>query len=183
MRIQLIFLLLILSICGYAQEMSKEDSIRIAEFKRKEYLIRGKSVYDFKLIDTDGHEVDLKSFEGKNLYIDFWFTGCRPCMDEFPKSKILEARAEDENITFITISYDPSMATWKKTLEELELSGNHFWIGDKEKQKSFSKDYNISFFPKYWWVNTKGEIIHPSLARPSYFLENYDKFLTLLKEE
>ena len=180
MQCKLLFLFVLISLQSFAQETSQEDSPIIAKQKRENALVKRKSVYNFTLFDIEGNEVNLKSFQGKYLYIDFWHAKCRGCILQFPKTNELPAKVKEENIVFISISFDQSLEQWKESLERFEVAGEHLWIGDKEKQAQFIKEYYASFFPKHWWVNPDGNIVHPSTGPPSYFVEHQEDFLGLM---
>jgi len=41
--------------------------------------------YGWKLINSDGEQVTLGSYEGKPVFLNFWATWCPPCVAELPE--------------------------------------------------------------------------------------------------
>lgn len=110
----------------------------------------------------------LKTNPGKVLYIDIWATWCGPCRDEFPHSKKLFTEIDPEKIQMIYFCTRSNKEEWKKTIEELELPGQHYLIGD-ETFKQFESDYGIvmSGIPHYMIVGKDGKIKYNDAPRPS----------------
>lgn len=65
----------------------------------------GKAPLDFTLKDMNGVDVELDSFEGKVLIINFWATWCLPCKAEIPDLVALQAKYKDD-LVVLGISVD-----------------------------------------------------------------------------
>lgn len=64
----------------------------------------GESVYQssLSLEDTDGNVVDLSTFGGKPLFINFWQSWCVPCLAEFESLSDLQNQMPNVEFIFIT---------------------------------------------------------------------------------
>jgi len=131
----------------------------------------GKDISDLQLINLKGETIAMKSFKGKYLYVDFWFTGCKPCIAEFPSARELEDKLQNKDIIFVNISFDPSQDKWKESVKKFEIVGENLWVGSIEKREVWTTEYNMTFFPRYWIVNPDGIILHPDAEHPSKYLE------------
>jgi len=131
----------------------------------------GKDISEVVLIDLDGKEISFSFFNGSYLYVDFWFSACKPCIAEIPASKELEEMMENENIVFVNVSFDISEDKWKKTIDKYKISGENLWVNPIENMEYFNKEYNMSSFPKYWIVSPEGLILHPDAGRPSDYIK------------
>lgn len=60
---------------------------------------------DFTIKDLDGKQVELASFKGKVLLLNFWATWCGPCKAEIPGFVELQAKYRDQ-LTVIGYSVD-----------------------------------------------------------------------------
>ena len=63
-------------------------------------LIQSNSIY----VDLDNNEVDLSSFRGKKILINYWATWCGPCIQEMPSLLKAQELLKDENYIFLLVS-------------------------------------------------------------------------------
>jgi thiol-disulfide isomerase/thioredoxin len=115
--------------------------------------------------DTKGNQVALNSLVGKVVYLDLWASWCMPCIQEFPKSKILqETYAANPDVVFVYLSLDEEEDAWKKALKKHKLDGyNLFLPGFKQALPQY---FSVNSIPRYILIGKKGEIIHASAPRP-----------------
>ena len=63
---------------------------------------------DFSLPDLSGNRLNLSSYRGKIVVLDFWATWCDPCQDEIPYLVELQSKYGGEGLEIIGISMDDS---------------------------------------------------------------------------
>jgi len=61
---------------------------------------------DFSLPDLTGHTLDLSSYRGKVVLLDFWATWCDPCRDEIPHFVALQNKYGGQGLQIIGVSMD-----------------------------------------------------------------------------
>ena len=61
---------------------------------------------NFSLLDVTGQRVELSSYRGKVVLLDFWATWCDPCRDEIPHFVELQNRYRDQGLQIIGVSMD-----------------------------------------------------------------------------
>jgi thiol-disulfide isomerase/thioredoxin len=61
---------------------------------------------DFSRPDLKGQKLDLSSYRGKVLLLDFWATWCAPCRDEIPHFVELQSKYADQGLQIIGVSMD-----------------------------------------------------------------------------
>lgn len=68
----------------------------------------------------DGRTVDLKSYRGKIVLLDFWATWCAPCLVEMPTFARWEKEYGPQRLTVIGVSMDDDAATARKAVDKLK---------------------------------------------------------------
>ena len=67
----------------------------------------GHPLYPFAANEfTSGKRVSLDQYKGKYVYVDFWETGCQPCVEDMPALKQLYQRIDKKRIDFVGIVND-----------------------------------------------------------------------------
>jgi thiol-disulfide isomerase/thioredoxin len=78
---------------------------------------------DTKYVSLEGEPIELSSYVGKKVFVNYWATWCAPCIREIPSLTRASAELEDENYVFLLAS-DESLETIKDFLADREFSGN-----------------------------------------------------------
>lgn len=74
-------------------ETAKQQS-KIDAFRRS---LLNKSISEFELTDVNNKKWSSKELKGKVLVINFWFTACKPCIQEMPRlNKLVEENKKNE---------------------------------------------------------------------------------------
>jgi peroxiredoxin len=58
----------------------------------------------FILEDLRGHMVSLKDFQGKVIFLNFWFSRCSPCRDEMPAMELLWQIFQDDDFVILAVN-------------------------------------------------------------------------------
>ena len=64
------------------------------------------TLFQAKLPDPAGTELDLSKFRGKTLVVNFWAPWCGPCVEEMPELTALHGEYAPRNVEFIGIGID-----------------------------------------------------------------------------
>ena len=75
----------------------------------------------FSRRDLSGHEVDLKSYRGKVVLLNFWATWCAPCQVELPKFADWQQKYGAQGLQVLAISMDDKAAQPRRTVRRLHL--------------------------------------------------------------
>jgi thiol-disulfide isomerase/thioredoxin len=73
--------------------------------KRVSYQI-GKPISPFTFTDINGNILSSESLRGKIIVLNFWGTGCAPCIAEMPELNNLVEKMKDKEIVFIAPVFD-----------------------------------------------------------------------------
>jgi len=88
------------------------------------------------LKDLQGQTVQLASFQGKPLVINFWATWCGPCRMEIPMINDLHRKYSKENLVILGVSTDEDGAEAVKTfMKEVPIVYPVYLGGDGVTEK------------------------------------------------
>ena len=81
----------------------------------------GAAAIDFKLKSLDGKSVDLETFRGKPLVINFFASWCDPCREEMPLLNQLASGSNKDGYTILGIAVEDTRAAVTQYVEEAKL--------------------------------------------------------------
>jgi len=142
---------------GDTSQESKPEKEKIYDYLDKElpYQI---------LYTIDNNEINLKNLIGKPTVLNFWFTTCKPCIDEMPiLNKIMKNYSDKVN--FISITYE------KKEDVKLFLKNHQFDYLTIVGADKFIDQLGIQAFPKNIFIDKNGVVRKIEDGIP-YILEN-----------
>jgi thiol-disulfide isomerase/thioredoxin len=105
-------------------DAEKVDSLLEGIGGREEgpHPLLGQPAPAFETTDLDGHPFDLKKHLGKNvILLDFWATGCGPCVEALPKVDAAAKKFADKGLIFRAVNCGEDAATIKEFLESNKL--------------------------------------------------------------
>lgn len=57
-----------------------------------------------ELVELSGQEVNVKDFKDKIVFVNFWATWCKPCVQEMPSIENAQAKLKDKPVVFLLAS-------------------------------------------------------------------------------
>ena len=109
---------------------------------------------DADFYDLQGNLHHISDFKGKYILLDFWSSGCGPCIASFPELKEVYERYADR-LSIISISTDTDRR-WRKASEQHKITWNN-WNEGKGTGGLYSY-FPIVGIPHYVLVNPQGII-------------------------
>jgi thiol-disulfide isomerase/thioredoxin len=113
----------------------------------------------------------------KVIYVDFWHTGCKPCLIEFNHLPQLKSHFKaDQGIAFLYLGKDRSVPgekyRWKKMVLSKNITGYHYFISDAQFDSFWEEtvqDTSINkAFPHHLVINQKGKVVHHNAPGPQH---------------
>ncbi len=175
------YLFTVLWICSllscHSQIMSKDESAKV--YAKIQQVAESKFI-DFNeayLIDSENNKVSFERYKGKWLIIDFWSTGCAPCIKDFPHLTAFYEKNK-QHINVIAVSVDNKFERYKKGAKRYKIGVPHFFGGYTYMNPIFNLNIKTSkmendtykfmtITPQYVLINPNGKIINKHFPKPS----------------
>lgn len=102
-----------------ALDILKDPGCRETVTQIRNTFKKGSPVMDFAFIDRDNNTVQLSSFKGKVVLLDFWFTGCTGCVSVAKTLPAVEAAFHDQDdVVFLSVSIDEDKKKWLQSIAD-----------------------------------------------------------------
>jgi thiol-disulfide isomerase/thioredoxin len=122
------------------------------------------------LIDENGETLKMSDFlakqKGALVFIDFWASWCKPCIDQHPYTQQLQASLKDKPIKFVFLSLDEDFVNWTSAIKEYLLRENSFLLQNAFKS-NLAQRLSMEAIPRYLLIGKDGTIINENAPRPS----------------
>jgi peroxiredoxin/outer membrane lipoprotein-sorting protein len=115
--------------------------------------LAGKDAIAFSLKDLDGNQVDLQSLKGKVVLLDFWTSGCSPCVAELPHIEKLHRDFKDKGL--VTLGIDSEEAQVARAF--LKKKGYTF-TSLVDEGNEVSRKYGVYGIPQVLIIGREGKI-------------------------
>ena len=121
-------------------------------------LKKGLPAPAFTLADEKGQMVNIDTFRGKVIYIDFWYASCVPCHALFNKLKpVKESYRDHPEVVFLNVSIDPE-ELWKTALKKFKIEGRHVFTQNQGSEHAIIKDYKVGQYPTTFLIDKEGRV-------------------------
>jgi thiol-disulfide isomerase/thioredoxin len=125
-------------------------------FVRTKMLENGKTAPPFSYPDNEGGYVDLASYRGKYVLIDFWASWCGPCRQAIPKVKSLYEQYREKGFDVLSVSIDQDKKAWAKAMDEEKMPWKQTLTPDIKQTET---DYMFSGIPTLYLLDKEGKIV------------------------
>ena len=137
------FLLIVLILLSSCNEASEEKKVLVPQEKE--------AIAKVMLTDLGDQSMDLKQFEGKTIFLNFWATWCKPCIHEMPSIKKVQDSLSKSGVIFLLASDESS-----DEIREFEKNYNYNFNYAKVVNL---EELNIQGLPTTYIFNHAGELV------------------------
>ena len=136
--------------------------------RRYEATDLGQQAPAFSTIGHNGEIIDLASFKGKTVILEFWASWCVPCLESISHLKTLYYNYQNNGLVVIGISIDSDINKWVTGIKkhQLDMWPQALAIVDKESAKKgfiseaeIASQYPTNPIPRMLVIDQKGKII------------------------
>lgn len=115
-----------------------------------EHLIH-KELEQATLASLDNSYLKLEDLKGKPTMINFWFTSCKPCIDEMPVLNQIRKKYADR-VNFISITFDKAERV-RTFLEKYDFDFDHY-----VNAKNYIDTLGIAAYPTSLFIDKNGVV-------------------------
>lgn len=115
----------------------------------------GDDMADGELYDVRGRVRNIAEFKGRYILLDFWSSGCGPCIESIPELEEIAGKYKDV-LSVVSISIDPK-EQWLSFVEKKQLNGNQ-WNELRKANTGLAMSYRVNGYPHYVLIAPGGKI-------------------------
>jgi len=104
-----------------------------------------------ELSDLSGKEIDPDEFDNKTVFINFWATWCKPCIQEMPTIENAQAHLRGKNVIFLLAS--------NESIEQIETFKKSRRFHFRYVKIKNLEDLHIQALPTTCIFNQQGELV------------------------
>lgn len=137
--------------------------ILMEDLARLDNIKLGKIAPDFLCYDSSGAEKHFSSLRKKITLIEFWSTGCRPCIEMMPSLTKTYKTYNKKGFEIIGIALNEDYKSYWLAFLKTHPTPWVNMVQSKEMNQKASILYAITFIPQNFLLNERGEIIAENL--------------------
>jgi thiol-disulfide isomerase/thioredoxin len=127
--------------------------IRAERFSDDPHLATLAMAPPFRMVTSEGEELQLDDMNGKVVLLDFWATWCGPCKQTLPEiARIAKDYANDPTLVVISVSQDADANAWKTFIQQ----NNMTWPQYRDANNALGSAYGVSAIPHFFTIDTNG---------------------------
>lgn len=143
---------------------------------------KGSEAVNFIKKDISGKIVDLSTFVGKYVLLDFWGSWCSPCRASHPHLKELYSHYKEKGFEIIGIASEGSNSErarkdWNQAIAEDKIDWIHILNDEGKDESDVVQLYSISAFPTKVLLDKEGKIIYRGVGNTSDLDDQLKKIL------
>ena len=128
------------------------------------------------LKNLNNSPIDLGQYQGKTVFINFWATWCKPCLEEMPSIQAAMNKLKNENIVFLFAS-DESPDQIENFKTNYNYNFNYVKVENLE-------ELSIMALPTTYIISPRGKLVFSEMGYRKWDnKQNIDLILNIIKEK
>jgi tetratricopeptide (TPR) repeat protein len=107
---------------------------------------------EFNVVTADNQRITLASLRGKVVLLDFWATGCQPCVKALPALKKLQQTHAHDPLVVLSVSADQDDGVWRRFTVKNEMTWPQYW----DRTSAFQEHFDVQDVPAYVVLDGEG---------------------------
>jgi peroxiredoxin len=144
-------------IAGSANNNSGADRLPLTANPLPTHVTMNQPASSFTLTDLEGRSVSLADYAGRTVFVNFWWTGCPPCVKELPDFQTFAAQQGTDGAVVLAVNT-------AETPEQIRqfLADNDINLPDVpvllDTDYTVMRAYGVAVFPTTFVISPSGEI-------------------------
>lgn len=113
---------------------------------------------DFTVVDKDNEEVNLESFFGKPIVLNFWASWCGPCKSEFPEFQTAYEEYGEE-IEFLMVNMTDGRRETKELADTFIQSEGYSLPVYYDVNQDGAYTYGVYSLPTTYFIDSQGNLV------------------------
>lgn len=113
---------------------------------------------DFTVVDKDNEEVNLESFFGKPIVLNFWASWCGPCKSEFPEFQTAYEEYGEE-IEFLMVNMTDGRRETKELADAFIQSEGYSLPVYYDVNQDGAYTYGVYSLPTTYFIDSQGNLV------------------------
>jgi cytochrome c biogenesis protein CcmG, thiol:disulfide interchange protein DsbE len=124
----------------------------------------GQAPAPLSLPDLSGREVDLGSFRGEVVLVNFWATWCEPCREEMPSLQRLEKKLAGKPFRVVAVNIGEGAPRIRQFLERTPVSFTILRDAESEVMKA----WRVRMLPASFLADRRGMLRYQLIGEADY---------------
>lgn len=153
---------------NYKRQFPSSASIALLEDMWKKKQASLSIIPSFRLKNEKGDWVKIENFRGSVVYIDFWGSWCKACLENMPHAKTLKERFKNEKVAFLYLDFNDTKEKWTEAIKKYKIEGVHL-KAETSDEEYFIRVFNTGEgFPRYALIDKEGKLVTISAPPPQH---------------
>ena len=142
---------------------------------RKFLLLLVLAVSPLKAEIYDISELDLASYHGKVVYLDFWASWCKPCRKSFPWMNQLLRRYPEDKFTVVTVNLDAESKSMHQFLSKVKADFDIY----HDPSGRIAEEFELEGMPTSYLIDASGKVVRKHIG---FYTKSVDKYQREIEE-
>lgn len=124
--------------------------------KSVSYIGKDRDIDKIRLKDLNEQPINVEKYKGKTIFINFWGTWCKPCIEEMPSIEKAQNILQKEEVVFLLAS--------SESVEQIkDFRSNHDYRFNYVRIEN-SEELNIQALPTTFIFSPKGSLVFSEMG-------------------
>lgn len=122
-------------------------------------LVKSDLAPNFFGVDSEEKLHELRQYKSKVVYLNFYATWCKPCIESIPsRNRLYERMKSDNDFIMINVCLDSKLDKWKELIKRYDMQGLNIYA-DGNWNKKIKDSYRVQGVPQYVLLNKENILI------------------------